>query len=288
MVRRNGLRSTAGDLKPNDHVCWVYTDDEEFLEAGLSFLADGLTAGQRVMYVSERTRSWMLDKLSRLEPAERLLARGALTVTPIWDLYDPHAPALPEKQLTTYAIATGRALAEGYTGLRVLAEITELVAEPDRHTDYARWEHLADHYVAAGHPVTVLCAINGRHVDHTDVTDIATLHPLVCGPDGLAEFRLFFDGDRLALAGTVDTYGSSRLRRLLAVSHLREPKVTLDISQVEFIDARVLHALFHWGSQVASQAGRVIIEGGSAVTYRAWRALHFDRTPGLELARAAR
>ena len=51
-MRRQGLVETPHDLGLNGHACWSYDDPSgDFLEAAVTFLAEGLALRQRLMFV---------------------------------------------------------------------------------------------------------------------------------------------------------------------------------------------------------------------------------------------
>jgi anti-anti-sigma regulatory factor len=291
-VRKHGICTTLSGLGVSDHVCWVYDDSREFVDAAVDFLADGLAAGQRLLYVTGRPVEQMRADLSGLRSAEWLLATGGLRVATVSDMVDLSQPIDPERQLAGLAAMTDQAVADGYTGLRIAADVTDIVAEAWRCPSQIVWEHQVEQYMGRGHPLAALCAYDRRAIPDQAVADVAVLHPLVHGPRALTARQLFFDGDRLVLTGEVDSFGCEQIQRLLARSHIgRGPHggvaVTLDVAELSFIDARGLVTLARWGESLAGGGGRLVIEGVSPLMRRAWSALGFDRLTAVELGREA-
>src|SRR3712207_7007149 len=60
------------------------------------------------------------------------------------DAYDADGDFSPERQLEFYEGATRRAVDEGGTGLRVVAELTPLAADPGRRADLRSEEHTSE------------------------------------------------------------------------------------------------------------------------------------------------
>ncbi len=270
-----------------DHVCWLYGTHARFLDAATEFLADGLAAGERLMYTSARSLPAMRAELAGIPDADRLLDDGGLLLCSLSDMYDPAGAAEPEREFAAWAQAGEQAVRDGYRGLRSVSDATELVVSPQRRTAQVRLEHLAEQYLATGHPIAAMCAYDRQRLGDETVSDVAAMHPLVHGPGTFAERRLYFDEGRLVLAGAVDHFSTDQLARLLAACHRDGTEVILDVGELEFIDARGLFVLARWGRQLADNGGSLRIEHASGVMRRAWEALNFHRSPGVILAGAA-
>ena len=50
-MRAAGLLTDPEGAARADHVCWVYEDDEEFLDVARRYLEEGLARGERLLYV---------------------------------------------------------------------------------------------------------------------------------------------------------------------------------------------------------------------------------------------
>ena len=77
--------------------------------------------------------------------------------TPEWEAFSP------EEQLAFYDGRTRSARESGYTGLRVVAEVTALASDTRHSAGFLRWEHLADDFVASGSGFSALCAYSCEH-----------------------------------------------------------------------------------------------------------------------------
>ena len=62
----------------------------------------------------------------------------------------------PAEVMKKCAAATQEALADGYRGLRISADVTDLVRAPDQHDAFARCEFLLERY-SARHPLSAMC-----------------------------------------------------------------------------------------------------------------------------------
>jgi anti-anti-sigma factor len=282
-VRSQGQVTDPVTVGEADHLCWVYDGDDSFPEAAARFLAGGLARGERLVFVGPE------DDVARLrrEPGplgriDELLADGTLVLLPLGDAYDGNG-FVPEQQYDFYDELTRRARAEGYTGLRVVAELTPLAASPAGRAELVRWEHLADDFMAAGSGMSALCAYRRDALPPEVLADVATAHPQLHTPSGLpadvlAPFRVFVDGGRVAVAGSVDAFGADRLRRVLADSPAGGAgTAVLDLARLEFADAAGCRAIAGWAQERADAGGTVEVVGASPLFARVWRLLGYDR-----------
>jgi anti-anti-sigma factor len=263
-------------VRPADHVCWVYDDDAEFAAGAREHLTEGLARGDRLLCVGD---AQALEQVRRVAgPAAEIdghVGRTALQFLPISGAYTATGRLEPAGQLEFYEEATRRALAEGYRGLSVIAELTPLAADAGSSGDLVRWEHLADDFMASGAGMSALCAYRRDRLSDAVLADVACVHPLVhAGPDE-ASFRVFFDGGGLAVAGTLDAFGADRLSRVLATSPVHGPTVRLDLSRVEFIDVAACRAIAVWAHGLEQRSAQVTVAGASRMVRRMWRLLGF-------------
>ncbi|MFI9816497.1 MEDS domain-containing protein [Saccharothrix variisporea] len=205
-MRRSGSVRDARDLGRHDHLCWSYDETPDFLARVREYLAEGLQLGQRVRFAALGASP---DALAGLPGIDAALASGAAEVTPLSDTYSGD----PEDQVRAYADATEKALADGYTGLRVAAEATPLVSTPPRLTAFLRYEHLVDRYMAR-RPFSAMCGYNATVLDEHTVTQLAGVHPCTNLP---VPFRLHAapGGEVVELGGEVDASGHDLLASLL-------------------------------------------------------------------------
>jgi anti-anti-sigma factor len=255
-------------------MCWNY-GDEGYLEAAVAFLDDGRRAGERLLYVADRPRDALIEDLAPLDGRDALLDRGGLIVRPLAEAQSGEGIA-PRLLLAAYDTATRQALADGYAGLRVVGESSRMVREPADRAAWARWEHVADRWMASGAAFTAFCAFDRPALGSGAVDEILQLHPLVHPCDGDVAYRLFANGEELVLGGGVDLFSARDLRRSLAHASDGAPMV-LDLGEAEFIDHHGLLTLARHGEALARAGGGLTLRGASPTVRRAWRMLGLDR-----------
>jgi anti-anti-sigma factor len=257
-----------------DHLCWVYDDDAAFDAAVQEFLSRGLARGERLLCVGERVIDSVRAGNTAIDDVDALIADGRLELLTVSQAYAAAGSFGPEPQRDFYESATQRAIAAGFRGLRVVAEITPLAADAGSRADLLRWEHLADEYMAQGAGMSAMCAYRSD-LPAVALTDVASAHPLVRAAEGIPAFRLFFDGGRLALAGSVDTFDADRLAALLATSPVHGPEVTLDLTSLDYIDGAGCRVLARWARDLRSRSIGLVLHRAPGLVQRMWSILGY-------------
>jgi anti-anti-sigma factor len=273
-MRAHGRVSGLPEAGATDHVCWVYADDGD-LDAAVRHVLDGaLARNERLLGVGEGVIV-SLDRVSTHHGGSAALAtRGMLETLPLVAAYDATGELRPDRQLEFYDTATRRALADGFSGLRAVAEVSALAADADRRPELVRWEHLADDYIAHGPGFTALCAYRAD-LGREALADISAVHPMVHTPGGMPPFQVFFDDDRIVLTGSVDAFGADRLEAVLNASPADGGTTLLDLGLLEFIDVAGCRVLAARAARLASHGGRLELTGASHLVQRMWQTLSF-------------
>jgi anti-anti-sigma regulatory factor len=270
-VRAHGRVVDVPEPGPVDHVCWVYDDPRDLDTAAARFLAGGLARGERLLVIGDG----MLETLHRdtlpFGGTDALLATGALEILDLQTAYEGAAPFSPEQQLAFYDAATRKALDDGFTGLRVAAEVSALAADPETRAALVRWEHLAEALVARGSGFTAMCAYRGDLTVEA-LAEITSAHPLVRGLEGSPEFQVFHDADRVVVTGSVDTFTAPGLGRVLA-DRPAGPSTVLDLGLLEFVDVAGCRTLAQWAAGLGAP---LRVTGASRLVRRMWLLLGLD------------
>jgi ABC-type transporter Mla MlaB component len=274
-VRVHGLVTEVPVPGAHDHVCWVYRDDADLTAAAVEFLSGGLLRGERLLCVGDRA----VDRLRRAPAAlgdiDQLIADGRLRLLTVADAYAATGPFSTESQHAFYDHATRQAVAEGYTGLRVFAEVTALAADDALRTELVRWEHVADELVARGPGMTAMCAYRDD-LPASALGDLAGVHPQVHAPAGTVPFRVFFDDHGPRLAGDVDTVGAERLARILAATPVSGGTCAVDLSELSFADVAACRVLAGWARTLGEQGVRLEFWNAPPLLERMWHVLALD------------
>jgi hypothetical protein len=241
-------------------VCWAYGPNDDLRQPVVTFLTDGVAAGQRVAYAAADDEAGLYDVVRGLDGCDDLLRSGSLLLLPLAATYDAAEDHDPVGQVAAYAGLTRAAVADGFTGFRVAAEATSLVQDPGRRRSFARYEQLVDRYMAV-EPFAAMCAYDRAELARDELAEVACVHPAVHGVD-LSPFQLYArDAATSALRGEVDGFCTDLFARVLA--DLPADVHTVDASALGFIDHQGLLVL-----DVAARARAGLIVTGARSTLR--------------------
>ena len=115
-------------LKHGEHVCLIYETAAEQLAAVVAFIMQGLARGERCVYITDDPNPKIEEVLQTLKAAgvdvvqER--QRGALQLLTSRDTYLRDNEFVPQAMINLIGDLETAALADGFTGLRVLGEMT--------------------------------------------------------------------------------------------------------------------------------------------------------------------
>lgn len=242
---------TSSATLPDTHLCWRYGRRAEFVGRARDFLADGLAAGQSVLYVGREDEATLAGQLRSTRELDEGFGRGAVRVSSLPATY-PHGEVVdPEAQVRTYAAATDEALAAGFTGLRVAADATALAFTPAQLDAFARYEFLVDHYMAT-HPMSAMCAYSHHELTDDDIAQLASLHPWASA--GTTPFHLHASADEgfsARLTGELDLTAHQLWPLALARADLRPVagRLVIDARGLRFVDHRCLLELAAYASR---------------------------------------
>jgi len=274
-MRAHGLVSGVDGLGVHDHVCWLADEDDDWLPAGIDFLTGGLRVRQRLVYVGPHAPDVLARRLAPLGDVDALRRGGRLAVHCIDELYDVTDVLVPEEQLAKYEAVNELAVAEGYDGLRVLADVTALVADPARRAEHARWELLADCYMV-DKPFAAMCVYDRRVVGDDGLIDIACVHPAARAPEHVVPFRVFGTADGVAVHGEVDIFSADAFRRSLHRVPSREGELVVDLSASNYLDHHAVAALVEWSHALAAREQRLVLRATTSGVRKVCHALELD------------
>ncbi|WP_203897964.1 MEDS domain-containing protein [Virgisporangium aliadipatigenens] len=236
------------------HHCWGFDDPVALESRARPFLGEGLAAGEQVWFVTAGAVEPVMRRWSAVTPFGAALRDGTARVLSVAAGYADGGPVEPAAQVDVFADALSGALAAGYTGLRVVADVTPLVRTPAQRAAFGRYEYLVDSFMA-GRPVTGVCAFDRIALDTGTFRDMACLHPR--GDSAGVPFRLYgcppADG-AMVLAGELDLAGRTQFEVALARAAPRPVggEIVIDASGLRFVDHRALRVLEEYAKRLRS------------------------------------
>jgi len=237
------------------HGCLGYADEDALVEHGLRFLVESAKRGQRLVIVgmlgswSERLQ-WALR--GRVE-----LREDQLVVAQTGEVYAPGRPIDPQAQLAVYDEMVEQALADGYTGLGVVAEMTALIT-PELVDAHVAWEATADRYMTE-HPLEALCCFPASAASDDVAADIAGAHA-DADPERPWLPRVFALREGVGVAGELDAFDAPRVRRMLDRFAPQDDELVIDLDGVSFIDHAAVLSLAAFANDRRAAGATVTVE----------------------------
>ncbi len=234
-MRDHGSRFEVLRMKPHDHIGWTFSGPGDFSALAEQFLQEGASLNERLMYVAEDPDTTGFGGWTRE------LYPGTLMASSTAEVYGKSGMIDTATQRATFAAVLRDALSEGYSGIRVAADNTRLVIDPERLESWIRWEVVADHFMAE-HQVTGLCAFDRDQVDVSTLTNLASLHALSQAGSPAPNFRLFTNDGILWVTGELSP-GALEQAALALQALPPKTDVVVDLTGTEGLSSELLAAV---------------------------------------------
>ncbi|MFC4947836.1 MEDS domain-containing protein [Pseudonocardia sp. GCM10023141] len=263
------MTRTVEGFSSLDHACAVPVSDEQLWEMTARFVADGLAAGEQVVYFDDGTVEAVLDRLSD----DRVDIGGPI---------DGHQLEIvpPEATRTALRSTTGQvreivagtidgALQRGFSGVRMTGQLSYAL---ERRGGVSLAEYDAAMAEAIlGKPASVLCFYDRRRFPEHDIEELRAQHHTEVAVHAIYDdtmLRITSTGPGGArLAGEIDHSNRQRIRRLLDTtldhalrSHSAPTDITLDLSSLRFLDVAGAVSLVHAAEEFPS-THRLVLTG---------------------------
>lgn len=170
---------TIADLQPGDHLCCLYETDEEHQALLAPFLRQGLDRGERVIYIVDaRTAETVLGYLGDggLD-VEACLAREQLLIFTSDRSYLRGGIFDPDDMIEWLRTETERAVAQGYTALRVTGEMSWALRGLSGSERLIEYEAKLNELLP-GSACIELCQYDRRRFDPAILLDVLRTHPI--------------------------------------------------------------------------------------------------------------
>lgn len=111
-------------LTPGDHVCWAVDDDRARRDAIAGWVRDGIRDHHKILYLGDDPAG-IVDGVEGIGvDAYEALAIGQLRADTAESTYLAAGAFDPVATIATWGVEADRARAEGYTGLRVVGDMS--------------------------------------------------------------------------------------------------------------------------------------------------------------------
>jgi two-component system, chemotaxis family, sensor kinase Cph1 len=201
-------------LNPGDHVCAMYSSEDELASTVGDFLAEGLRQSERCWYLpaadnSNAVRASLKARGVDVAQAEN---RGALKILSSNAAYNVRGDFEPEETMAVFSNAIEQALCDGFSGFRAAANMSwalDLDGGPERLITY---EALLRSLFSTAR-ATGLCLYDRARMPLTIIDGALATHPIVHVKGGYAR-NAFYDAGVRSLRAVDSMTVTSKLDRL--------------------------------------------------------------------------
>lgn len=232
-------------LEPGAHLCRFYDDERDLGRGAAAFVANGLAAGQRVLYVASARRPGQVEASLQVHGvgAERALAAGQLVIRDFDEVYGT-APRPLQEMEDDFRALNVQARADGAAGLRVAAEMGDAADLFGSLTQLLRWEERATR-LQREVGVSTVCQYDRRRLSPDEAALVASEHTALAPDDAPPPLAGFYpDGRGLRIMGELDISNVDELMRAVEARLTLDPRLELDLAELSFVDIGTLGTLF--------------------------------------------
>jgi len=174
------LAELAGGLSLHEHRCLIYDTQEQQLAAALPYLKAGLERRERCLYITEENTAATIVEALRKDGADvdRCLRNGALIITGIQETYLKQRRFDPDWMLGFLTQTSAEATAAGFSGLRVLGEMTWVLGTNSSIDKLIEYESKLNRFVRE-HAARVICQYNRNRFSPELILSVIHTHPVV-------------------------------------------------------------------------------------------------------------
>lgn len=274
------------DLRLGDHACLTYGEREELLDLTAAFVRDGLSAGLKVVWLSDEVAARAVSELAwrgiAVDPA---VASGQIAAVPS-----------EGRLLSGKAFRTGQAIEwlnsqlsacqqEGFGGLRVAMDMNWALQPVTGVEQLPEFEQgLAS--VLAGGRVSVLCQYDRERFDPVTLGSVAGLHTRSVAAstyhaDAVLRICRQYAPPGIRIAGEIDFRAAEPLALALAEAIRLAGDITINLAALSFIDAACARMILDAARGVAGER-KVLLRCSASVADR-FASLGAAGLPGVSL-----
>lgn len=208
----NSSLGCVRDIRRGQHACLLYDEHDDPFAISAPYAALAFEAGERCVYVvGERDPARLERSLEAVGvDVARQRERGALVLISRWEVSFPDGEFDPAAMLAYVRQSIARTLADGFTGLRLVAEMTWALQMGVGANKLIHYEALGNQ-LYPGEPLVALCMYNRSRFPAAVCHDALRVHPWVAVGEAAYD-NLYFEPPDAVIDGTA---AESRLKWML-------------------------------------------------------------------------
>ena len=205
-------------LNPGDHICAIYSSEEELAHIVGNFLAEGLQKSERCWYLpaSDDPAAVWAELRARGSDVTRAEKAGALSILSSDAAYGVRGDFEPETTMALFNNAIEQALSDGFNGFRAAANMSWALDREGGAERLITYEALLRSLFSTAR-ATGLCLYDRNRMPLAVIDGALSTHPLVC-VSGAYTRNAFYDAGVQSIAVADPFAVASKLERLNGAS----------------------------------------------------------------------
>ncbi len=174
------LLKSLEQLDIHDHLCLIYETRQEQFNTAIPFVQNGLQRGEKCLYVADdNTIDHVLKEMRKQRvDVDQALAKGGLVMLTRKESYLKDGYFDPDAMIALLKETTDRALAEGFSGLRVTGEMTWALGDAVGVDRLIEYENKLNYFFPANRALAI-CQYNARLFPPDIILDVILSHPKI-------------------------------------------------------------------------------------------------------------
>lgn len=254
----------VGELRPGDHAWLAYASSEHQDRVIGDFVYDGLNTCEKVVYVTDCLPWQLPGMLNRygIDPTP-FAEVGQLRLLPREKSCLTRGRFDPELLLKTLHQEIDAALDEGFRAVRVTADLSWALREPDGRRLVVGCEGDFDRTVAPSTMAMAICQVERASCTPDELSALQNTHEVLVDVnpdfnDGVLKITRTYDPYGLRIEGELDGARNTTFAEALSVVTRRPDRVHLDFRKLEFIAFDSLNALAAHAMRLPKGTGLVL------------------------------
>jgi hypothetical protein len=236
-------------LRPGDHLCWTFTEDDERARVASRYVHAGLHSGHKVVYFAAAVapEAALVELAAGGAPVGPALDSGQLEVAPAASNYLSGDGFDGQATSARYHRLVQQARWDGWPALRALGDMGWAAGGAADHGELHRYEAEMNALYAEAYAMAV-CLYDRRLFPHRELSALISAHPASAGPRSRPGegplLRIRRAPNELSLCGEADLSNRDAVATILAGA---PPGLTLDLSGLHFADASICQLIVDAG-----------------------------------------
>lgn len=231
------------------HICYIADERSTSARFLDSFAQSGLAKGERVLWLLDSRGSGPLGGLpDGARQGGDGAALGPVEVADSESAYLEGGSFDADRMLERYSEAVQTSRDAGFTGLRVIADVSWLAHHPSEIEEFAAYEARVNELFDQG-GFAAVCRYDPTRLPIDWLRAIRDAHPLQAQPGGDTRISAGIfqvgpaDDGGIAISGEIDYSNAAQVRALLAEHLIDVGDVRVDASRLRFVDVAGARAL---------------------------------------------